>query len=143
MKKLIFILCLVLLNSYSYSNPSYNDRLLENIKKGMPKEISKKRLVERRGLVYEVNSTIPFTGTATDSLIRGWISERINYKDGLKNAVWEEYHNDIKGQDKQQRSTRRNGVLHGVNENYILNISTDKAVLREKELQKWSARWTL
>ena len=60
MKKLIFILCLVLLNSYSYSNPSYNDRLLENIKKFMPKEISKKRLVERRGLVYEVNSTIPF-----------------------------------------------------------------------------------
>ena len=136
MKKLIFILCLVLLNSYSYSNPSYNDRLLENIKKGMPKEISKKRLVERRGLVYEVNSTIPFTGTATDSLIRGWISERINYKDGLLHGVWEEYHNDIKGEVLEHRSTWRNGVLHGVNENYILNISTDKAVLVERKNYK-------
>lgn len=136
MKKLIFILCLVLLNSYSYSNPSYNDRLLENIKKGMPKEISKKRLVERRGLVYEVNSTIPFTGTATDSLIRGWISERINYKDGILHGVWEEYHNDIKGEVLEHRSTWRNGVLHGVNENYILNISTDKAVLVERKNYK-------
>ena len=102
----------------------------------MPKEISKKRLVERRGLVYEVNSTIPFTGTATDSLIRGWISERINYKDGLLHGVWEEYHNDIKGEVLEHRSTWRNGVLHGVAENYILNISTDKAVLIERKNYK-------
>ena len=113
------ILCLVLLSSYSYS-----------------KEISSEQLVERQGLKYEINSTIPFTGSVTHSRFFGWTSKRINYKDGKLDGVWEDYYDDIPEEVLQQRSNWRNGVRHGATETYTLNILTNTGVLTERKNYK-------
>ena len=119
MKKPLTILCLVLLSSYSYS-----------------KEISNEQLVERQGLKYEINSTIPFTGSVTHSRFFGWTSKRINYKDGKLDGVWEDYYDDIPEEVLQQRSNWRNGVRHGATETYTLNIFTNAGVLTERKNYK-------
>ena len=73
------------------------------------KEISSEQLVERQGLKYEINSIIPFTGTVTHSQYFGLTSQRINYKDGKLDGVWEEYQL-LSGEVLQKRSNfkRRN-----------------------------------
>ena len=66
MKKLLTILCLVLLSSYSYSQ----------------EVIPEDETVTRRGLVYHQSSTEPFTGVVELFYEYGQLKERENYKDG-------------------------------------------------------------
>ena len=52
------------------------------------KEVPSERLVERNGIVYEVNSTTPFTGTSVyDGRLEGTNSYRHDYKNGLLDGL--------------------------------------------------------
>ena len=73
MKKLLTILCLVLLVSCSNDVPS-------------------DKLVYRNGLTYEVDSTTPFTGISVRYYEGNYLEYRKNYKDGKEDGPYESYH---------------------------------------------------
>ena len=73
MKKLLTILCLVLLVSCSNEVPS-------------------DKLVERGDITYEVNSTTPFTGSFVGYHDNDQLSVKGNYKDGKEDGPYESYH---------------------------------------------------
>jgi len=73
MKKLLTILCLVLL--VSCSNQVHSDKL-----------------VERDGITYEVNSTTPFTGSSVSYYEGAHPEYRGNYKNGKKDGLMEWFH---------------------------------------------------
>ena len=73
MKKLLTILCLVLLVSCSNDVPD-------------------DKLVERDGIIYEVNSTTPFTGSSVSYHENGQLNKRENYKNGQQDGPSEWFH---------------------------------------------------
>ena len=73
MKKLLTILCLVLLVSCSNEVPSH-------------------KLVIRQGIHYEINSTKPFTGIAVTYHDNGQVRAREEFKKGKLHGLWEEYY---------------------------------------------------
>ena len=75
MKKLLTILCLVLLVSCS-----------------PPPEVPSNQLVERQGVTYEVDSTTPFTGISVRYYEGNYLEYRKNYKDGKEDGPYESYH---------------------------------------------------
>ena len=91
MKKLLTILCLVLLVSCSNEVPS-------------------DKLVERDGITYEVNSTTPFTGSSVSYWINGQLLLRKNYKNGKEDGLWESFHDN--GQ-LEYRGNYRDGEPEG------------------------------
>ena len=132
MKKLLTILCLVLLSSYSYSE-----------------EVLYDTLVEREGVFYKENSTTPFTGTAFQyypimpkygyngelnsiaNFVRGKTSgkqevyypngqllARQYYKNGEPNGLFVYYHEDGL---LSCRSNYKNGRKEGLSECYYEN----------------------
>ena len=64
MKKLLTILCLVLLVSCS-------------------NEVPDDQLVERQGITYEINSQTPFTGSSVTYHENGQLKKRVDYKKGV------------------------------------------------------------
>ena len=123
MKKLLTILCLVLLVSCSNEVPSH-------------------RLIESGGLIFEIDSNKPFTGvstkyedgrltettnykngivvskTITSYNYRGEIDGIKNYKNGNKDGLWETYHEN--GQLKD-RINYKDGNLDGFGESFHEN----------------------
>ena len=75
MKILLFIFCVVLLSSYSYSE-----------------EISSDQVVKRGGIVNEINSTIPFRGTVLWFRDDGQLEFRENYREGVLDGLVENFH---------------------------------------------------
>ena len=122
MNKILLILCLVFLVSC------------------FQKEVTSDQIVERQELVYEVNSTTPFTGVVLDYRDNGQLSERYKLKDGKKEGLYEIYYdnrwssftfkNDIQQgeslefHDNGQLSKRYNfkdGKVEGLYEGYYAN----------------------
>ena len=99
MKKLLTILCLVLLVSCSNEVPS-------------------DKLVERQGVTYETNSTKPFTGTSVEYYENGQVEVRINFKDGEKNGLYESYFEN--GQLKLKHN-HKDGKTEGFIEQFYEN----------------------
>ena len=58
---------------------------------GCSKEVVWDKLVERGGLVYEVNSQTPFTGSSVSYYDNGRLEEKRNYKDGSLDGLYEYY----------------------------------------------------
>jgi|TARA_B110000116_G_C16526246_1_gene442243 antitoxin component YwqK of YwqJK toxin-antitoxin module len=65
------------------------------------KEVSSDKLVERQGVIYEVNSQTPFTGISVeyylDTIIKNEFEERVlfkrtTFKNGIKNGLYESFH---------------------------------------------------
>ena len=77
MKKLLTILCLVLLSSYSYSQ----------------EVVPEVETVIREGLVYHQSPTEPFTGIVETFYRKGKskLHYRENYKDGKREGLWENF----------------------------------------------------
>ena len=94
MKKLLTILCLVLLVSCS-------------------NEVETDKLVYRNGLYYEVNSTKPFTGSVVEYHDNGQLEMRGNYKDGKDDGLWESYYEN--GQ-LEMRGNYKDGEPDGLRE---------------------------
>ena len=59
---------------------------------GCSKEVVWDKLVERGGLVYEVNSQTPFTGSSVSYYDNGRLKEKENYKDGKADGLYETYY---------------------------------------------------
>ena len=49
-------------------------------------------LVERKGIWYEVNSEVPFSGVAESYHFNGQLEIKGSYKDGKKDGLWETYY---------------------------------------------------
>ena len=92
MSKILLILCLVFLVSCSQ------------------KEVTSDQIVEKQELVYEVNSTTPFTGVIVDYHDNGELWSSINYKDGKREGLYETYY--ANGQ-LQVKETYKNDLQHG------------------------------
>ncbi len=99
MKKLLTILCLVLLVSCSNEVPS-------------------DKLVERGDITYETNSTTPFTGSSVSYHDNGQLEMRGNYKDGKDDGLWEGYYEN--GQ-LSVKGNYKDGELHGLYESFHKN----------------------
>jgi len=123
MKKLLTILCLVLLVSCSNEVPS-------------------DKLVERQGIKYEINSTTPFTGSSVSYYENGQLMSKHNYKDGERDGLSEWFHDNgqlldrenYKNREREGLSERfydngqlddkknyKNGKKEGLTENYHKN----------------------
>ena len=92
MKHLLTIFCLVLLVSCS-------------------KEVPSDKLVFRNGFIYEINSTVPFTGSSVDYHDNGQLSSKGNYKDGKRDGLVEGFHEN--GQLRYRRNFK-DGELDGL-----------------------------
>ena len=103
MKKLLTILCLVLLVSCS-------------------NEVPPDQLVERQGITYEVNSTTPFTGSSVGYHDNDQLSVKGNYKNGEKDGLWEGYYEN--GQLKY-RGNYKDGKKDGLWEYFDENGKKD------------------
>ena len=118
MKKLLTILCLVLLSSYSYSKnipskiPSY--RLVKH--GGISYEVDSK-LEIRNHLYYEITTQEPFTGRTVGKNYRGWI-EVINYKNGKRHGLNEWFYNT---DQSFIRTHFKNGKQDGLSEMFHEN----------------------
>ena len=83
------------------------------------KEVPSNKLVERNGIVYEVNSTTPFTGTSVyDGHLEGTNSYRHDYKEGLLDGMIEVFYDN--GQISVS-SDYRKGLNHGPRVTYHEN----------------------
>ena len=100
MKKLLTILCLVLLSSYSYSQ-----EVIPEIK-----------TVTREGLVYHQSSTKPFTGVVETFHPQTSSRVRETYKDGELNGLWEEFW--YTGQ-LRNRGNHKSGKKEGLQETIL------------------------
>ena len=92
MKRLLTILCLVLLSSYSYSQ----------------EVIPEVETVTKDGLVYHQSSTEPFTGIVEDFHENGQLEVRKNFTDGKQDGLWEFFDEDG---NLTKTLTYRNGEL--------------------------------
>ena len=97
MKILLFIFCVVLLSSYSYSE-----------------EISSDQVVKRLGIVNEINSTTPFSGTVLWFRDDGQLEFRENYREGVLDGLVENFHEngqiDMRG---NWRDGKEEGLFEG------------------------------
>ena len=136
MKKLLTILCLVLLFSlstevsFSQSNQEECDLLcqmglsestetqIETQTEIPKKEVPSYKLVERRGIIYEANSQTPFTGSSVGYRENGDLQSRGNYKDGKLDGLWEDFNEN--GQ-LMIRENYKNGELNGLYELFYEN----------------------
>ena len=56
-------------------------------------EVHEDKLVERQGIKYEINSTVPFTGIEIEVFYDGTLY-KAEYKDGKKDGFWEKYYSN-------------------------------------------------
>ena len=99
MKKILTVLCLVLLVSCS-------------------NEVPPDELVERDGITYEVNSTTPFTGSSVSYHENGQLSTKVNIKNGKPDGLMENYYEN--GQ-LWEVIPYKDGVPDGSGESYYEN----------------------
>ena len=99
MKKLLTILCLLILVSCS-------------------NEVPDDKLVERDGIIYEVNSTTPFTGSSVSYHENGQLNKRENYKNGQQDGPSEWFHEN--GQ-LGGKGNYKNGEQDGLHERFYEN----------------------
>ena len=76
MKQLLPILCVLIIASCSQEI----------------KEITADRTVQRNGLIYEVNSQTPFTGTRLMYFENGKLRMRQNFLNGMEHGLLEHFH---------------------------------------------------
>ena len=75
------------------------------------KEVPPDRLVQRRGITYEINSQTPFTGSSVSYYENGQLEVRENYKDGKVEGLYEGYYEN--GQ-LEERGNLKDGKEEGL-----------------------------
>ena len=111
MNRILIILSLVFLSGYSYSQ-----------------KIAPRKLVERQGVTYQINSQTPFTGTVVDYHDNGQLKWKWNYRDGKQDGLEESYYDN--GQVRS-KGTYKDGKKDGFRESYY-----DSGQLRSKGTYK-------
>ena len=95
-------------------------------------EVLETALLERQGLVYEVNSDTPFTGLAVSYYLNNQYKYKKNYKDGKQHGLYEEFYRN--GQ-LHVKENYKDGKVHGPVERFYENGQLQgKANLRDGEL---------
>lgn len=85
------------------------------------KEISMKQLVDRNGVMFQVNKDKPFSGRATKKLENGQIIIDGNFVNGLRDGKWFEYFRNGQVNEKSIFSKgKRNGIAEQYYDNGIL-----------------------
>ncbi len=92
MKKILKILSLSIFCSCGSKELSFDQLIKRNAD----------QLVEREGILYEINSETPFTGTVVEFHDSGQLKEQGFFKDGKLYGPWEFYYKN--GQLKQEGS---------------------------------------
>ncbi len=77
---------------------------------GKPKVVDKDKLVERGGLMYEVDSDMPFMGTAVEYHSSGQKKTEVEYRDGKPHGKATGWH---KNGQKAGAGKFRDGKWHG------------------------------
>ena len=108
----------------------------------MKKEIPKHKLVERRGIYYEVDSIVPFTGSTIEYCIvkktelkkregisetffqNGQLESRGTYKKGERHGLYEYYY---KNGQVWEKSNFKNGKKDGLSQNFDEDGNLTKA----------------
>jgi antitoxin component YwqK of YwqJK toxin-antitoxin module len=93
-----------------------------------PVEVPEQNLVERNGMVYEINSSTPFNGISLTYHPNGQIELMTSFKDGVKDGSQILYY--LNGQ-LIRRNNYKNGKFHGVQE-----IFSESGVLEEAKIYK-------
>ena len=126
MKKLLTILCLVLLVSCS---------------KEPPPEVPSHRLINKGGMTFEIGSNDPFTGVSIEYHENGQLKEKINHKDGKEVSTTEFYYHE-NGQLKERgyfKGGKEDGMWEGFEENGQIEFTSyyinGKKVKRKKYLK--------
>ena len=101
MKKLLTILCLIVVSSLSFSET-----------------IQQHQLVEKDGLVYKRGSTQPFTGSVLDVYDNSLIMGTGTYKDGKRDGMWFSF---WKNGNIQYEGVFKDGKEHGFFESFYEN----------------------
>ena len=86
-----------------------------------PVEVNSEKLVIRKDITYEINSTTPFTGSSVAFHENGQISNRQNYQDGLLHGLVQYFHEN--GQLSSSLNYT-NGKEDGLEEMYAENGET-------------------
>ena len=125
MKKLLTILCLVLLSSYSYSEDvSY--------------EVPSHRLIENGGVTFEQGSNNPFTGVSIEYHENGQPEEKIYYKNGreVSTTNFDYYEN---GQLEVRENFKDGEIVNGLWESYYENGQLERRgnIQERKENGLW------
>ena len=92
------------------------------------KEIDVRQLVQRDNLVYEINSTTPYTGRVVEYHKNGQLLQIKNYKEGKRHGLFESYY------PTGQLSNRMNyneGKIDGVWESYSWNGEMEKLIYKD------------
>jgi len=99
---------------------------------GCSKEINSDQLVERNGIIYEVNSQIPFSGREVHYHENFQLQGKGNFKDGERHGPLEYYYEN--GQ-LEAKANYKDGELNGPLENYHENGQLEaKANYKDGEL---------
>lgn len=106
---------------------------------GCTKEIDSTRLVERKGITYEVNSRDPYTGKAIDiNYERNIVRERLFIK-GLLHGITIEYYDNSQ---KKMEATYSGGQLHGIRRTWYKNGQLEsEANYVNNRLEGQKKRW--
>ena len=80
------------------------------------KEIPREQLVERDGLLYEINSQTPFEGNVTTLFENGQLKSKSSYKQGYQSGSFETYYEN--GQLQSKGKINKDGSMFGDYENY-------------------------
>ena len=119
MKKLLTILCLVLLVSCS-------------------NEVPPDQLVERNGITYEINSTTPFTGSSVGYHDNGKLKEKGNYIDGKEEGLQESFWENGQLWDRENYKDREpDGLWESFHENGQLSLKQNYKDGKEDGLEEY------
>lgn len=79
-----------------------------------PVEVNSSKLVKRKGITYEINKEVPFTGRSVEySNFNNIKLSEGNYKDGLKDGLWIQWLRNGSGA-KIAESRYKDGKKHGL-----------------------------
>ena len=82
------------------------------------KEIPFNQSVERHGLVYEVNSEKPFSGTLISNFENTQVHFKLRYKNGVLDGLQETYYSSGQIESRENYQT---GIYDGIQETYYYN----------------------
>ena len=110
MKRLLTILCLALLASCS------SDYQITGFDEGG--DLLSDRYIVENGLVFQVNSQTPFTGSFGVYHNNGSLDRIPNYKDGILNGPWEAYHENGQLREKgDYKDGQKDGLFEEFDDN--------------------------
>ena len=134
MKKLLTILCLVFLSSYSYSQETLQETIQTIVSETL--NVSEGDLIEREGIFYKKFTVTPFTGNTVSFFKNGQLKQRVTYKGGIRNGLMESF--DENGQ-LQLRGNYKDGEQDGLWESYHTNgqLRSKGNVKNNKEQGLW------